>query len=306
MVEVAAGQVAGCLRQVSPDPFFTPPQGGAVEVPIELIEGPADVAELSATETAAAAAEVGPTTISVWFHVITDKGQGAVSDEQITAQLSVLNESFAGRTSATNGVASPFSFAHAGTTRTEAPQWFGADVFYAGSTAERDAKASLKQGDAKVLNVYVTETSGSSWARFPSWYRLSPTLDGIVLNWSHFVGNDASLGDVAVHEAGHWLGLYHTFQGYDFNTGLGGGCEGEGDYVADTPAEDVPAEGCPIFADTCPAPGTDPIHNFMDYSNDLCADHFTAGQVERMKAQWATYRLASTTRTKPGRGSTRK
>ena len=159
-----------------------------------------------------------------------------------------------------------------------------------GSKEERAAKAALRQGDAATLNVYVAPIGGGllGYATFPrSAEGGQLSRDGVVVLDGSLPGGGAAPydeGDTATHEVGHWLGLFHTLQG---------GCTGPGDHVTDPPAEAAPAFRCEADAgrDSCPQqPGTDPLSNVMDYTEDFCTDRFSTGQVARMSNAWEAYR----------------
>jgi Pregnancy-associated plasma protein-A len=220
-------------------------------------------------------------TIPVYFHVITDGATGDLSNQKIQQQMNVLNSEFAGFE---GGVATGFSFKLAGVDRIDNPNWF--HNLGAVPWVEREAKSATRVGDAGTLNIWTTDLPGYfGFATFPPSYKTAPELDGIVIDFETLpggaFGERFSLGKTATHETGHWLGLLHTFQG---------GCNDKGDYVDDTPSERSPASECPIGRDTCPAPDLDPIHNYMDYSDDFCYSQFTAGQATRMQQFFAAFR----------------
>jgi hypothetical protein len=213
--------------------------------------------------------------IPVYFHVIRDSsGLGGVTTTQINNQITVLNNAYA---------AAGFSFFLAGTDYSNNSTWYTCG----GGTCESQMKSALRKGTADDLNFYTNNMGGGllGWATFPWSYAGSPSMDGVVVLQSSLPGGSATnynQGDTGTHEVGHWMGLYHTFQG---------GCTSTNDSVSDTPAEYSGASGCPTGRDSCPTlSGLDPITNFMDYSYDSCMNTFSAGQNSRMNSMWNTYR----------------
>ena len=224
------------------------------------------------------------TTVPVYFHVVTDGAVGAVTDDDVATQIAVLNKTYGGRE---GGATTGFSFALAGLTRTDNSVWFYANP---GGTAEHSMKKALHAGGTNARNLYST-TAGDylGWAHLPDILTKpgQAYLDGVVFDWASMLGTSDAYagrydqGETATHETGHWLNLEHTFFG---------GCSTKGDFVDDTPAQMTPTSGCPEGKDTCPAPGLDPIHNYMDYSYDICYTQFTTGQAQRMRDAWLYYR----------------
>jgi hypothetical protein len=221
--------------------------------------------------------------INVYFHVI-NKGSGIangdISTQMINDQITVLNNAFG-----------PWGWAFnlVSVDRTTNATWY-ANCY---GSSETSMKNALRQGTADDLNIYSCSPSGGilGYATFPSSYNSAPSRDGVVLLYSSLPGGSASpynLGDTGTHEVGHWMGLYHTFQG-----GCNRNATSGGDFVADTPAEKSPAYGCPGGRNTCTGsrfPGNDPINNFMDYTDDYCMFEFSGGQDSRMDSQFTAYR----------------
>jgi len=220
-------------------------------------------------------------TINVVFHVVTGTGGvGAISDATITSQIKALNDGFGGVESSA-AAKTGFKFVLQQTKRWSNNTWFTkVDT----PATERAMKTATRVGGASTLNVWSTDTENLGFATFPSWYSGDPKMDGVVIKYTSVPGGSATnfnLGKTLTHEVGHWMGLWHTFQG---------GCTATNDEVSDTPAQGSSSEGCPEGRDSCTRPGLDPIHNYMDYSYDACYNQFTPGQNTRMQSAWTAYR----------------
>lgn len=220
----------------------------------------------------------GSVRVPVAFHVVHSGPKGRVSDRQIETLMENLNAAFTG---------SPFSFHLASVDRTNNKRWYGDCLKH-----EKTMKRRLAVDPRHTLNIYTCKTSDFprtggvlGFAYFPFMFPENSYMHGAVLHPATMPGAHARVGVyglITAHELGHYFGLYHTFQG---------GCGANGDFVADTPAEARPTGTCAAGTDTCPAiSGLDDVSNFMNYGDDLCMNHFTPGQIQRMVEQTSAFR----------------
>ncbi|KAJ3499874.1 hypothetical protein NLJ89_g10040 [Agrocybe chaxingu] len=225
--------------------------------------------------------------INVYFHVVY-KNETVEGDAFITDQMKVLNDDFS---------LSGLTFALRNVSRIENGGWFSKLGPYETEYMEVEMKTRHRVGGRLDLNVYtVGFEEGEAkftlgYATFPFQYDsalpASAIDDGVIIHHASVPG-----GAFERYNLGRSLSDTSRALGWDYSTPSRAGVRSRGDYVADTPAELRPAFGCPDWnRDECPGEGPDPIHNFMDYTDDSCMTHFTPGQVERLRDQMATYRL---------------
>lgn len=227
------------------------------------------------------------TVVPMYFHVVsTTSKANSTSKDTINKQLDVMNQEYA---------PVGFSFDLKGVDYTTNDKWAAIDV-----ETDQDAidamKAKLRKGTYSTLNVYFLSDMANGllgMCEFPTADiqtddPSSYAFDGCMVHGGSMPGKPDfpgkfDLGYTAVHETGHWFGLYHVFQD--------GSCDHDGDKINDTPFQSSSTSGCPTNKDSCPnSPGKDSVHNFMDYSDDKCYSEFTAGQIKRIQELWPELR----------------
>lgn len=243
--------------------------------------------------------------IPVVFHVIkrTD-GTGDIPAALIQSQVDILNEDFNALTGTPGamGTNAKIQFVLAKLDPMGNPTT-GINVVTnntyfndPGSSGQNAMKRALKWDTTRYLNIYTNNAGGGGilgYATFPSFEAGGPE-DGVVLNWV-YVGRNAPGGEpydqgrTTTHEVGHYLGLYHTFQG---GCGSAGSPYTSGDLIGDTARESQPNYGCAPKSSGCG--GMSPIENYMDYSEDACMTKFTPEQVNRMRCSIINYRWVNT------------
>jgi len=249
--------------------------------------------------------------IPVVVHIVHNGGPENISDAQVEAGIDDLNDAF-GNTGAYNtgsGVDVGIRFCLA----QQDPQGLPSSGITRHISTLTDVVAELNDEDLKnmvrwdplrYLNIWLVReistlsqgTGVAGYAYFPSSH--GGPEDGIV-NEAAFFGSSTDNSKVHIHEAGHYLGLYHTFEGGCANNN----CLTNGDRVCDTPPDaSVQPVSCGNNVNTCTTDDDDvsalnpfrPIgvgglgdqndlyRAYMDYGFQTCQNLFTAGQADRM------------------------
>ena len=252
-------------------------------------------------------------TVPVVVHIVHQDGPENLPDELVVDAIGFLNEAMSNNGDYQNdlGVNTDIQFCLAavdpngafttGIERVASPL---TDVLV---PAEEESLKALSHWDGEqYLNIWVVESITREednegvvgFATFPSSH--GNPMDGIVVE-AAAMGESSISTAVLVHEVGHYLGLYHTFQDGCPNDD----CLSAGDRVCDTPP-DASAFNLICFDGTnsCTTDEDDtgvnnpfrPVAlgglgdqldmqtNFMDYASLACFERFTEGQSDRMRA----------------------
>ncbi|MEL6986906.1 MAG: M43 family zinc metalloprotease, partial [Bacteroidota bacterium] len=254
-----------------------------------------------------------PKELPVVIHIIHQNGSENISDAMVNRGMDHLNQAFAniGYYDPATGVNTEISFCLAKTD----PQGNATNgiVRINNSLTNMDASTddlsikNLSRWDpTKYINIWLVNEICRSGNCGVAGYAYLPAahgrdFDGIVMESRWFGSSEANSG-VTIHEMGHYLGLYHTFQDGCINNN----CLQDGDRVCDTPPDQTTARvPCNATPNSCSSDvnTSDPnnpfatdqndlFQNYMDYSDFACYSLFTEGQSERMHASIETIRAS--------------